>query len=94
MYATVRRYESAGPLADAIASHSGEVNELISGIDGFVSYHVSRDGDMVTSITICNDKAGCDESTRRAADWVKKNVSQLPGPPQVSGGTVFLEFSK
>ena len=94
MYATVRRYQNAGALGDAMAAKSGEVQELITGVPGFVSYASSRDGDTVTSITICNDKAGCDESTRRAREWVKENVKAGISAPEVSGGPVFLNFGK
>lgn len=92
MYATVRRYQNAGALADEMSSRSGEVNELLTSIPGFVSYHASRDGDTLTTVTVCNDKAGCDESTDRARKWVKENVTSPIPAPEVSGGSVFLNF--
>jgi hypothetical protein len=49
-----------------MASRSGEVKELLTSVPAFVSYHATRDGDTVTSVTVYNDDAGCDESTRRA----------------------------
>lgn len=94
MYVTVRRYKSAGPLADAMIAGSGDVEKQIGGVAGFVKYYASRDGDTVTSVTICEDKAGCDESTRLAGEWVRDNVTSLPEAPAVSGGTVFIDFSK
>jgi len=94
MYVTVRRYANAKALADAMASRSDDVETLISGVHGFVSYYSTRDGDDVTSVTVCNDKSGCDESTRLAGQWVRENVTSLPGPPEVSGGEVFINFSK
>ena len=92
MYATVRRYKNAQALADAMASKTDEVKKIISGIPGFVSYYATRDGDTVTSISIYNDKAGCEESTRRAGDWVRANVKAAPGAPEVSVGDVFINF--
>ena len=94
MYATVRRYKNAGALGDAMASRSGEVKELLTSVPGFVSYHATRDGDTVTSVTVCNDKAGRDESTRRARKWVQENVKSVALSPEVSDGAVFLNFSK
>jgi hypothetical protein len=94
MYATVRRYQNAGALGDAMTSRSDEVKGLITSVPGFVSYYASRDGDTITSVTVCNDKAGCDESTNRARAWVKENVTSPLQPPEVSGGSVFLNFSK
>lgn len=94
MYVTVRRYKNAGALADAMSSKTGEVKKLITGIPGFVNYYSTRDGDTVTSVSIYNDKAGCEESTRRAGEWVRENVKAEVGAPEVSGGDVFINFSK
>lgn len=94
MYATVRRYKNAAALADAMSSKTDEVRKLIGGVPGFVSYYATRDGDAVTSVSIYNDKAGCDESTRLAGQWVRENVKAGVGAPEVSGGEVFINFSK
>ena len=94
MYVTVRRYKNAAALADAMKAKSSEVKELISSIPGFVSYFATRDGDSVTSMSVYNDKAGCDESTRRAGEWVRANVQSMPTAPDVSSGEVFLNFSR
>jgi hypothetical protein len=92
MYAIVRRYKNAAALADAMSAKSGDVKALISGVSGFVSYYSTRDGDTVTSVSVYNDKAGCDESTRLAREWVGQNVKAAVGAPEVSGGEVFLNF--
>jgi hypothetical protein len=92
MYGTMRRYKNAGALVDAMSSKSAEVKELITGIPGFVAYYATRDGDTMTSISIYDDKAGCDESTRRAGEWVRANVQSMPSAPDVSGGEIFLNF--
>ena len=95
MYVTLRWYAGAAALADAMSAKSGEVEKLIRGVPGFVAYYALRDGDNVTSITVCEDKAGTDESTRRAAAWVKENVKQgAVSPPRISEGKPFITFSK
>jgi hypothetical protein len=92
MYATIRRYKNAQALADAMSSRKDEVKELISGVPGFVGYYATRDGDTLTSVSVYNDKAGCDESTRRAREWVGQNVKGGVGAPEISGGDVFISF--
>lgn len=92
MYVTVRRYTNAAALGDAMAANRKDVEDVIAGVSGFVSYYSSRDGDTLTSITVCNDKAGCDESTRLAGEWVREHVKSLPSAPEVSGGEVFIKF--
>jgi len=92
MYVTVRRYKNAGDLVDAMTAKSSEVEEVISGIPGFIRYFAVRDGDSMTSISVFDDKAGCEESTRQAAEWVRSNVKTMPSAPEVSVGEAVLDF--
>ena len=92
MYVTVRRYRNAEGLMEAMRAKSDEVEDVISSIPGFVSYFATRDGDSMTSISVFEDKAGCDESTRQAAQWVRNNVQSMPGAPEISEGEVLLSF--
>ena len=94
MYATVRRYSNAKALSDAMAARSAEVKQIISAVPGFIAYYATRDGDTMTSVTVCSDSKGTDESTRQAAAWVKENVKTAMGAPQISAGEVFISFSK
>jgi hypothetical protein len=92
MYVVVRRYKNAAALADAMAAHKDDVKSLIGGVQGFVAYYSTRDGDSVTSTSVFKDKAGCDESTRLAGEWVRANVKSPPSAPDVSSGEVFVNF--
>jgi heme-degrading monooxygenase HmoA len=92
MYATIRRYKNAKALGDAMSSRKDDLKQLISGAPGFVGYYATRDGDAVTSVSVYNDKAGCDESTRLAREWVAQNVKGEVGAPEISGGDVFISF--
>jgi hypothetical protein len=45
------------------------------------------------TINVFDDESGADESTRRAADWVRQNLSDLSvSPSQVTSGEVVLSF--
>ena len=93
MYATVRTYTGSRDFADALVENESEVKRLISGIDGFHSYYLIRTGDGVASVSVYDDKAGADESTRVAGEWLRENVPDVAGsPPQVSSGEVVLAF--
>ena len=94
MYAVIRHYENAKALQDAMSAKTQDVMEVISAIPGFISYLGTKDGDSMTSITICENKDACDESSRAAKEWVKNNVSSLPTAPVIQGGEVFVNFSK
>jgi len=43
-------------------------------------------------VTICEDKAGTDESSRLAAEWVKENVSATVDRPAITEGDTVLQF--
>jgi hypothetical protein len=46
-------------------------------------------GDVVASLSLFEDQAGADESTRRTAVWVKQHLAALvPNPPQFTAGRV------
>jgi hypothetical protein len=45
------------------------------------------------TVTVCEDKAGTDESSRRAAAWVKENVSAMANPPVITEGSTVLQFN-
>ena len=94
MYAVVRRYTGAGQLADALMQRRQEVQEILTKAPGFRAYYALRSGDgTVTTITVCDDQAGTQESTRLAADWVRQNMAGVSiSPPEVTEGETFLNF--
>ena len=95
MYAVVRRYTGASALLDAMASKQQSIKDVISGVAGFAAYYALRDGDGMTTVTVCADRAGTDESTRKAAAWVRENVPGVTiSPPTVNSGEVFITFGK
>jgi hypothetical protein len=51
-----------------------EVEKVIRPVKGFVSYSIARTADGGFSVTVCQDKAGTEESTRAARDWIAKNA--------------------
>lgn len=95
MHAVVRRYTGVSSLIDELASRQGEVQKLLGDIPGFNAYYAVKDGDALTTITVCEDAAGTDQSTSVAAQWVKENLPDLTGsPPNVNEGDVFITFTK
>jgi hypothetical protein len=94
MHVVIRNYsgEGAAELFELIEQRQDEVKEIITGVPGFVSYAAFRSGDGGTTVTTCQDKTGTDESSRRAADWVKENASAAVAAPAVTEGSAFLQF--
>jgi hypothetical protein len=95
MYAVVRSYagQGASELFDQLEQRNEEVEDLIGGVPGFVSYTAFRSGEGGTTVTVCQDKTGTDESSRRAAEWVKENISATANPPLITEGGTVVHFS-
>jgi hypothetical protein len=94
MYVVVRRWSNASALVDAMQQHEQEVRDIISGVPGFIAYYAVRDGDSLTSVTVCHDRAGTQESTRAAGEWVRQNVANAGsiGAPEITEGESFIQF--
>jgi heme-degrading monooxygenase HmoA len=94
MYIVIRRYTGASELADALVQRQQEVKDLISGVPGFRAYHALRtDWGDVATLTICDDRAGTDESIRRAAVWVRSNLPRVEmRPAEITEGETILSF--
>jgi len=80
----------------------GSVDEFRRGINegflptikdasGFQAYYaLDAGGGRFATVSVFEDRAGAEESTRMAADWVRQNMpSLLPNPPEVLEGEVF-----
>lgn len=95
MYAVVRTYSGKGAkeLFDVLESHKADVESVIRPVKGFVSYLLARTGDGGFTVTVCQDKAGTDESVRAAREWVAKNAANTgAGAPQISEGPVIVQL--
>ena len=95
MYAVVRTYsgEGAKDVFDTVERLADEVQELIGGTPGFVSYTAVRTGDGGVTVTVCQDKAGADDSSRRAAGFLKEKLIGTPPAPTISEGRTVLRFT-
>ena len=95
MHAVVRTYSGAGSkqLFDLLTERKAEVETILRSVPGLVSYTMARSGDGGVTVTVCQDKAGTDESLRVAREWIQKNASATgASPPAVSEGTVVLQI--
>ena len=94
MYATVRNYRGTPGLVDALLANEDAIRSLIGDIDGFRAYYLLRTeaGDAV-SVSVYDDRAGADASTKAAGDWLRENLPDLAvGPPEVASGDVVIDF--
>jgi heme-degrading monooxygenase HmoA len=94
MYATVRNYAGPQEFGDELVKRQDEVKSLIQGISGFRAYYlIKTDQGGVVTVSVYDDQAGAEESTRTAAEWVRTNLPDMGvDPPQVSSGEVGIQF--
>ncbi len=94
MHVVIRSYsgQGASELFDLAGQRAEDLKTIISGAPGFVSFAAFRTEGGGVAVTVCQDKTGTDESSRRAAEWVEKNVSTTVDPPSITEGSTFLQF--
>ena len=94
MHVVIRSYsgQGASELFDLLGQREEDVKTLITGVSGFVSYAAFRTDGGGVAVTVCQDKTGADESSRRAAEWVKENISATVDPPAITEGSTVLQF--
>jgi hypothetical protein len=95
MHAVVRTYtgEGASMVFDLVEGNSEEVKSLLGSIAGFVSYTAIRTAGGGITVTVCEDKAGTDESSRRAAEFIKERAEgKTIDPPTITEGDTSLHL--
>jgi hypothetical protein len=97
MHGVLRHYTVDAKNVDEIVRRvAAEGLTFLKAIPGFVSWGLMDDGHghMVT-YSVYEGKTGTDESTKKAAAWIKENIASLvPSPPQVIEGEVRLREIK
>ncbi|GGO90791.1 hypothetical protein [Wenjunlia tyrosinilytica] len=94
MYAVVRRYSggSAPKFVSELEVRDAEVRELMTTVPGFLAYYMVKDAEGGFSVTVCQDREGTLESTRRATQWVKENLASVAVEPDVVEGETIFHF--
>jgi heme-degrading monooxygenase HmoA len=92
MYIAIRRYRLS--VGSSAAELLRQVNEgfipIIKEAPGFLAYYVLDSGnDTVASVSVFEDRAGAEESNRRAEEWVGQNLSRMISTsPDITSGEV------
>ena len=93
MYTVVRSYfgKGAKELLDVLEKNKAEVEQTMRSVKGFVSYVLVRSEDGGFSVTVCEDKAGTDESVEKARNWIAKNAAGtgVAAPKLTEGPNIF-----
>ena len=96
MYGVIRSYSGPGAkeLFDLIVERKDEVEGLLRGVKGFVTYTLIQTDGGGATVTVCQDQAGADESIQVAHDWVAANGADLgAAAPTVTEGSVGIHLT-
>ena len=97
MHGVIRHYTlDAKNVNEIVRRVAADGIKIIKGIPGFVSYGImdAGQGHFVTYSAYQN-KTGAEESTKKAATWIKENIaSMVPSPPRVLEGEIRLRRSR
>ncbi len=91
MHGVLRRYTLKPKDVDEVIRRIAEGGvPIIEAIPGFVSYAITDAGNgTLVTYSVYESPAGTEESTRKAASWIKENIApMLPTPPQVFAAVV------
>jgi hypothetical protein len=96
MHGVLRHYTDAKNVDEIVRRVADSGLTFLKAIPGFVSWAIldAGQGRLVT-YSVYEGKPGTDESTKKAAAWIKENIaSMLPTPPRVLEGEVRLREFK
>ncbi len=92
MHAAVRTYQVDPHKVDEFKQLVNETFlPIIEGAPGFRAYYALEAGDGgIVSVSVFDDRAGAEESTRMASDNIRRNMASVaPNPPEVLEGEVY-----
>lgn len=97
METVIRRYQGEQSQFDELSRLvRDQGKDVITTIPGFVFYTLGTDGQgTLVSVGTFDDKAGADESTRRAASFIRQRAPnlRLPTPSVLDGRTLIRRFA-
>lgn len=96
MQAVIRKYSGNGAkeLFDLLEKRQGEIEDLLRSVTGFISYTLAHTDDGSFTVTVCQGRAGIDESVQVAKDWISKNAADTGvGAPEIILGEVVLHLT-
>jgi len=94
MFASIRKYNGAPALADELVKRQDEILSVLRPLPGFHAYYLMKTGDGVLSMTVCEERAGAEESNRVAATWLKDKLPTFANrAPEITTGEVRIQFN-
>ena len=93
MFASIRKYSGAPLLSDELVKHQDELKTVLRPVRGLHAFYLVKTTDGAVSLTVCNDKAGAEESNRVEATWLKDKLPMFANrAPEITTGEVRIQL--
>lgn len=93
MFASIRKYNNVPAMTDELVKRHNEIQSVLQPVPGFRSYYLVKTTDGAVSLTLCDDRAGVDESNRVAAGWLKDKLPTFAThAPEITIGEVRIQI--
>jgi hypothetical protein len=93
MHTVIRTYTGIPGATAQVKPKAKDLEATIRRAPGFIAYYFLETTDGITTVTVCQDRKGCDESTKLAAQWIKDNLPNvIKSPPQIIEGDLAFRF--
>ena len=94
MFASIRKYNEAPTLVEELVKRQDDIMNVLRPIRGFHAYYLLKTSDGAVSMTVCEDRAGAEESNRVAATWLKDKLPTFATrAPEITSGEVQIHLN-
>jgi hypothetical protein len=94
MFASISKYNGAPTLVEELVKHQDEIKSVLTPIRGFHAYYLLKSNDGAVSMTVCEDRAGVEESNRLASTWLKDKLPTFANrTPEVTIGELQMHVN-
>ena len=95
MFASIRTYNGAPMLTDELVKKQDDLKSILEPITGFYSYSLVKTADGAISMTVCENRAGAEQSNTVEAAWLKDKLPTFATrPPEIWTGEVRFHLSQ
>ncbi|HEY2955128.1 MAG TPA: hypothetical protein VGK89_07755 [Candidatus Eisenbacteria bacterium] len=95
MFASIRKYSGSPLLTDELVKKQDDLKAIFQPVQGFYAYNLIKTTDGAISMTVCENKAGAEESNRVEAAWLKDKLPTFTTrPPEIWTGELRIHLSQ
>jgi hypothetical protein len=81
-------------MVDELVKKQDDIKNVLRPIRGFHAYYLLKTSDGAVSMTVCEDRAGAEESNRVASTWLKDKLPMFAArAPEVTTGEVQIHLN-